>query len=184
MDDRDTLRVLDAYLMSDNSSDDCRSLSGLDGFLHGIACSPLVIPPEEWVNKAIGCDADNFAGEILGHIGLRYTQILMKLSEKNPVVVPVFHLDFEGRSLAAEWSEGFLDAVALRPKEWLRLTESGSHGHFIDPLMTHILDDAGNSILGIPEGELGERFDDAAEKIPNSVVAIFQFWRLVLPPTA
>ena len=40
-----------------------------------------------------------------------------------------------------------MDAVALRPKEWLRLTESGTDGHLVAPIMVHLLDDNGNSVM-------------------------------------
>lgn len=42
-----------------------------------------------------------------------------------------------------------MDAVKLRPKEWLRLTESGTGGQLVTPMVVHILDDKGNSVMGI-----------------------------------
>ena len=48
------LETLDDYLSSDESPDDCMMLSELDGFLHGIACSPILIPTEERMSVALG----------------------------------------------------------------------------------------------------------------------------------
>ena len=45
---------LDSYLSSDKSPEDSMLLSDLDGFLHGIACSPVLIPAEEWMSVALG----------------------------------------------------------------------------------------------------------------------------------
>lgn len=38
---------LDEYLSSDDSPEECMMISDLDGFLHGIACSPVFIPADE-----------------------------------------------------------------------------------------------------------------------------------------
>jgi len=54
MNDDIDLDALDTYLMSDESPDSSMLLSDLDGFLHGIACSPVLIPAEEWLSKALG----------------------------------------------------------------------------------------------------------------------------------
>ena len=48
------LETLDSFLSSDESPDDCMMLSDLDGFLHGVACSPVLISAEEWMPIAIG----------------------------------------------------------------------------------------------------------------------------------
>ena len=57
MDDNTDLAALDAYLSSEDSPDDCMMLSDLDGFLHGVICSPVAIPSEEWMTVALGADA-------------------------------------------------------------------------------------------------------------------------------
>lgn len=78
--------------------------------------------------------------------------------------------------IAMDWCEGFMDAVKLRSKDWLRLTESGTGGQLITPMMVHLLDDEGNSVMGIPQEELDKTLAKAAEQIPQSVVAIHRFW--------
>jgi uncharacterized protein len=77
-----------------------------------------------------------------------------------------------------------MDAVALRPKEWLRLTESGSDGHLVTPIMVHMMDDNGQSVMGIPHEQLQQVLGEAADAIPEAVTGIFQFWRSVAQPTA
>lgn len=47
------------------------------------------------------------------------------------------------------------------------------------PILSHLLDDDGNSVLGIPEDQLADALDEAAEVIPAAVAGIHEFWRAV-----
>ena len=42
--------------------------------------------------------------------------------------------------------------------------------------MVHLLDEEGNSVMGIPQEQLDQALDQAAENLPDSVVAIYGFW--------
>ena len=176
MDDHDLAR-LDAYLSSDESPEDCMMLSDLDGFLHGVACSPVMIPVAEWMAKALGGTAGQVPAWVAEAVGNRFVEILDGLMNSPPEVEPIFWEAKEGHVIAMDWCEGFMEAVGLRPKEWLRLTESGTSGHLVTPILVHLLDDDGNSVLGIPQGELAEALDVAAEAIPEVVGDIYAFWR-------
>jgi hypothetical protein len=46
----------------------------------------------------------------------------------------------------------------------------------LTPIMGHLLDEDGNSMMGIPQDKLDETLAQAAEEIPKSVVAMYQFW--------
>jgi uncharacterized protein len=70
-----------------------------------------------------------------------------------------------------------MKAASLRPKEWLRLSESGSHGPLLTSILVHLIDEEGNSVIGIPQAELAETLDAAAEEIPSAVVGIYRFWQ-------
>jgi len=177
MSDEIDLEALDAYLSSDDSPDDCMMLSDLDGFLHGVVCSPVAIPQVEWLQKALGGPADGLPLEILQAIIDIYYNIQDGLALDEPEVEPIFWQAKEGHVIAMDWCAGFMDAVSLRPKEWLRLTESGTSGHLMTPILCHLLDENGNSVLGIRQEDLDATLDQAAEKIPNAVVGIYQFWR-------
>ena len=67
--------------------------------------------------------------------------------------------------------------MSLRPKEWLRLTESVSDGHLTTPIMLHMLDDNGNSVMGVPQEELDGVLAEAAEAIPETVFGIYEYWQ-------
>ena len=79
--------------------------------------------------------------------------------------------------IAMDWCEGFMDAVSLWPKEWLRLTESGTSGHLMTPILCHLIDENGNSVMGIKREDLFDALGQAAENIPDAVTAIHQFWQ-------
>lgn len=170
------LAALDAYLSSEQSPEDCMMLSDLDGFLHGIACSPVLILTEEWRPVALGASPENVPSWVLEAIGLIYMNIIDGLTSDPPEVEPIFWQAKEGHVIAMDWCEGFMDAVKLRSKDWLRLTESGTGGQLITPMMVLLLDDNGNSVMGIPQEELDKTLAQAAEQIPQSVVAIHKFW--------
>ncbi|MBF9058170.1 UPF0149 family protein [Rhodobacterales bacterium HKCCSP123] len=172
-----SLQDLDEYLSSDASPAHCMMLSDLDGFLHGIACSPVMIPAQEWVPMALGASPDVIPDDVLEAITMMYGDICVGLTSEPPEVEPIFWEAKEGHVIAMDWCEGFMQAISLRPKEWLRLTESGTHGFLITPILTHLLDENGNSVLGIPQEKLDQSLDKAAQDIPTAIVGIHRFWR-------
>lgn len=167
---------LDQYLSSDESPEDCMMLSDLDGFLTGVVCSPEIIPQAEWLEKALG-SSERVPEWVTDTLVDRHAQILLGLTSEAPFVEPVFWQAKEGHVIAMDWCEGFMDAVALRPKKWLRLTESGTGGRLITPIMVHMIDQNGDSVLRIPQEDLDSALAEAADKIPGVAVGIFQFWQ-------
>jgi len=177
MDDNIDLASLDAFLSSEDSPNDCMMLSDLDGFLHGVICSPVAVPSEEWMQVALGSDPKDVPDWVLHDVTDLYIGIAKGLADSPAVVEPIFWQAAEGQVIAMDWCEGFMQAVSLRPKEWLRLTESGSDGHLTTPIMLHMLDDNGNSVMGVPQEELDDVLDEAADAIPETVAGIFNFWQ-------
>ena len=177
MNDNIDLERLDQFLSSDESPENSMMLSDLDGFLHGIACSPVLIPFEEWLSVALAADPASMPGWVLEDVSDLYEGIAHGLAVDPPVIEPIFWLTNEGHVIAMDWCEGFMQAVALRPKEWLRLTESGTDGHLITPIIVHLLDEKGNSVMGIPQETLDETLAEAADAIPKAVEGIYAYWR-------
>jgi uncharacterized protein len=177
MSDDFDLAPLDEYLLSDDSPDETMMLSDLDGFLHGIICSPTPISFDEWLPKALGDTADNLPKWVVDTVVHLHRTITQDLKSTHPDISPIFWEGPTGHIVAMDWCEGFMDAVAMRPEDWLRLTESGQHGHLMTPIMAHLFTDEGQSVLGIPEHKLSEVLDEAAIAIPTSVVGIHGFWK-------
>jgi uncharacterized protein len=110
------LDLLDAYLLSDQSPPECMLLSDLDGFLTGIAIGPVVMP-SEWLPHVWGGEEPVFddpaqASAILGTIMGRYNAILREAEAG--AFGPIFWTSADGTTIAADWAEGFMQAVALR----------------------------------------------------------------------
>jgi len=171
------LEALDSYLSSDESPDDCMMLSDMDGFLHGVICSPVMIPSEEWMPVAIGADPAEVPDWALTTIVEHYKAIAERLMSDPQVVDTIFWKTKDDLVVAMDWCEGFMQAVALRPKEWLRLTESGTDGQLVAPIMGHLMDENGNSVMGILQEELDEVLAEAADAILDAVIDIFNYWR-------
>ncbi len=171
------LAALDTYLSSDDSPEECMMLSELDGFLHGVACSPVPIPIEEWMPVALGSTPEQVSAWVFEAIKVMYLNILKRLVDDRQEAKPIFWQAKDGHFIAMDWCEGFMDAVKLRPKKWLRLLDSNTHGQFIIPIIVHLLSEDDNSEMATPQEQLDKTLAEAAEKIPQSVVEINRFWR-------
>lgn len=55
-----------------------------------------------------------------------------------------------------------MNAVSLRPKQWLRLTESDKSSRHMGPKVAHTLDEEGNSTIVFPQEKLGQTLAGAA----------------------
>ncbi|MFT6075548.1 MAG: hypothetical protein ACJAZ1_002478 [Yoonia sp.] len=108
MDDNIVSAALDAYLSSEDSPDDCMMLSDLDGFLHVIICSPVMISSEEWMTVALGTDAGDVPDWVLHDITDLYIGIAKGLADSPAVVEPIFWQAAEGHVIAMDWCEGFM----------------------------------------------------------------------------
>ena len=178
--DRVDLEALDRFLMSDRSPPDSMMLSDLDGFLTGIAVGPELVMPSEWLPLVFGGDAPEFADEaeakaILGVIMGRYNEILRQVADDD--LEPVFWADRDGMLIAADWAEGFLQAIMLRADDWEQLLKSKRDGQLLVPILALCGDENGDSLLGIPPNEEDLIMEEAAEFIPACVAAIASYWR-------
>lgn len=172
----DWLEELDVFLSSDESPDGCMKLSDLDGFMHGVVCSPQKIHPQEWISVACGTNALDVPDWVIEEMLAHHGEIYLKLLRHKPVVEPIFWQDPKGHVIAMDWCEGFMKAVSLRANLWLRLVESGSHGHLVTPIIVHLMDENDIAPVGLPRKMLHKTLDKAAEQIPEAVEGIFQFW--------
>lgn len=67
-------------------------------------------------------------------------------------------------------------AVALRHKEWLGITESGTSGDLVTPILCHLIDENDNSVMGTRLENLFDASGQAADDILDVVVGFYQFW--------
>ncbi len=174
------LEVLDSFLMSDRSPSDSMMLSDLDGFLTGIAIGPELVLPSEWLPLIWGGDAPEFADEdeakaILGAIMSRYNEILRRIADDT--LDPIFWADRDGTLIAADWAEGFLQAIMLRADAWGSLFKSKRDGQLLFPILALCGDENGGSLLGLPSEDEDRVMEEVTEFIPACVTAIATYWR-------
>ena len=152
----DRLDRIDDYLSSDDSPEGSMSLSDLDGFIHGLVCSPEPVPAIVWLSIALGDDLGTMPAEVINDITDHYMEVALGLSRPNTSPEPIFWEDTKGNVIAMDWCEGFMEAVKLAPETWLQLSNSCEHSHLMAPIVAHMFDVQGNSLLSIPNDRLNE----------------------------
>jgi uncharacterized protein len=176
------LEALDQFLMSDASPEDCMQLSDLDGFLTGIAIGPELVMPSEWLPAIWGGDEPAFesieqAQTVIGTIMGRYNEILRALSTDPETYAPLFWEGPDGEVIAADWAEGFVDAVRLRPEAWRPLLEDREALVMLMPILALCGDAEGGSPLELDPEEDADLLAQAPELIPACVAGIDGFWK-------
>lgn len=178
--DSGELDELDVYLSSDRSPPESMMLSDLDGFLAGIAVGPELVMPSEWLPVIWGGEKPNFIDEdeaqaVLGCILSRYNEILRGLEDCS--FEPIFWTTSDGTVIAADWAEGFLQAIGLRVEAWGPLLKSARHVVLIFPILVLCGDETGESLLGLDAQFEDDFMAEAPDILPACVMEIDTFWR-------
>jgi uncharacterized protein len=179
---QEMIEELDEFLMSDNSPEDSFLLSDLDGFLTGIVVGPDLILPGEWVPVIWGDGEPDFNDEehaerILGIIMARYNEIIFQLDNEPESFQPIFYSAPDGRTVAADWVEGFMDAFGLRVDSWDPLLADVDFSYLMGPIMAFLSDKDGNSLVtGTPE-ELDIILAESTEALPHVIKEIYDYWK-------
>ena len=175
---------LDAFLLSDRTSDDAMTMDTLHGFLTAILIGPETIMPSEWLPKVWGDDASAEPQWKNPKETERITGLIMRFMNEIAITFEVAPKEFEplfceaeheGETLidAEAWCWGFWEGMELRPGSWEAIWSSD-----LAPLMRPIY------LLGadeIDEKELGEvdtpvKGHKLALEIETNLPAIYKFW--------
>ena len=176
------LDELDDYLSSEGAPEGCMQLSDLDGFLTGIAVSPELIQPSEWLPVIWGHDFADFdnadaAERIFGAIMGRYDEILQSLAADPPDIKPIFWETEDGLAIADDWADGFVEAMRLRPVDWSKLLNDEDARLPLEPIAAIF---EAEKTDPLPVGGANRRiqfFMKPANLIPSSVIEIDAFWK-------
>jgi uncharacterized protein len=174
------LEALDAFLRSDRAPPNSMMLSELDGFLTGIAVGPELVRPSEWLPLVWGggapevADLDD-ANVLLGMVAARYNEILSEVA--NDTLAPVFWVDSNEKLLAADWAEGFSEAIRLNMDAWKPLFLSERDLELVLPILSLCRDKDGNCLTGLSPEAADRIFDQVHELIPSCVLRIADYWR-------
>ncbi|MBI5121896.1 MAG: UPF0149 family protein [Rhodospirillales bacterium] len=174
---------LDDFLMSDEAPEESMLISDLDGFLTGIVIGPELIMPSEWLPVVWGgvspaFESEDEAGRILGLIMGRYNEIIHCLAEAPEELAPIFLETAKGTLLAADWAEGFMQAVQLRPLAWKELYEDEDACLLMAPILAWLAVDEDDAALEPGEKEGLELLrGDPDRFISEAVAGIDAFWK-------
>jgi uncharacterized protein len=178
-----SLDELARYLSSDDAPPHCMLLSELDGFLTGIAVGPDPVMPSEWLPIVWGGVAPAFADDGLARavhdaiIG-RYEEIVADV--KDDTVQPILWRPRDGTVIASDWAEGFVEAMAFRPRKWERLAKSDA-SVLLMPIMLLLSDEMADTdelLVDLSPGEKIEVKEEAAANLDMTVSAIANYWQM------
>src|SRR3954470_3438510 len=164
------LDVLDRYLLSDEAPDNGMALSDLDGFLTGILVGPELIMPSEWLPHVWGGEAPSFESQeqaqlVLSTIMGRYNEIARALAGDPSDLDPIFWEHRDGTVLAAQWAEGFHEAIGVRPKAWTALFQDKEVGLLLIPILALCSDENGGDLVPLAPGMRDKMLAEAPELI-------------------
>jgi uncharacterized protein len=176
------LIALDDYLMSEESPEDSMLISDLDGFLTGLAVSPDLILPSEWMPVIWRGEEPRFADKaeadrIMGAITARYNEILSNLDAGQ--LDPVFEA-WDGTTVVTDWAAGFLDAAMLRPDTWVELIRHDVMVYVFYPMLLLGADDDEKPPFGAPpasEDAMDALLEAGPDIIVECVFRIREHWQ-------
>ena len=114
---------------------------------------------------------------MIGTIMGRYNEILRVLGTDPEAYAPLFWEGPDGEVIAADWAEGFADAIRLRPEAWRPLLEDRQAIVMLMPILVLCGDAEGGSPLDPDLEEDADLRAEAPELIPACVAGIDAFWK-------
>jgi yecA family protein len=119
---------------------------------------------------------ENVARHLCTALQARHDQLLQQLSIRPSPYQPVFAIMDDGAVMAADWAQGFLIGIDLRPHPWVPLGESEQGRRFLVPIVSQ-LPDWDERIKAGPGGKDLVRFRSKAQLfIPYCLGEIRRFW--------
>ena len=117
--------VLRDFLMSDRTPDTCMRPAEVDGYLTGIAVSPDMIPPSDWLPVIWGGGEPEFksieeTSRVLSLVLRHHSNIRLMLDRTPEAYQPVLLDSSTGRIIAEDWARGFFAAVIDIDQFWRR----------------------------------------------------------------
>jgi uncharacterized protein len=182
---------LDAFLMSEATSDECMDLVTLDGFLTALAVGPRPVAPSIWLPVVWGgmsepmFESKEQAERIIGLLLRRMNMISSMFGDNSAGFEPLLYEREENGTelwLADDWCFGFLRAMEVDFEAWDPLFDDKTNRVLLAPIL----------MLGTQEGL--DRIDAAAdpdseyaaavEMLHLSVESIHAYWRLPIEQRA
>ncbi|MGL1835188.1 UPF0149 family protein, partial [Rhodocyclaceae bacterium SMB388] len=181
------LEELDAFLLSDATSDETMLLDHLDGYLTAIIVGPTSLKMSQWYSGIWGKreeDAPHFetmeeAQRIMQMIMRHYNGIIWSLEHDEDSHEPIFDVfvpeDKCKEFIDAEmWAAGFMEGLALCRADWQLLFDDPRGHEWLTPIRLLGADDLSENEL-VQVDKPAQR-EELAKHIQASVASIYRFW--------
>ena len=181
------LEALDAFLLSEATSDETMLLDHLDGYLTAIIVGPRTLSMNEWYPGIWGKredDAPHFetideAQRIMQMIMRHYNGIIWSLEHDADTHAPIFETfipeDKSREYVDAEmWAAGFMDGIALCRTDWQPLFEDPRGQAWLNPIRLLGAEDISESEMALVETPAQR--EEFSKQVPASIAAIYRFW--------
>lgn len=178
---------LDAFLLSDATSDETMLLDHLDGYLTAIVVGPTSLSIGQWYSGIWGKleeDAPHFenieeAHRIMQLIIRHYNEIIWSLEHDADSHEPIFDVFvFEDKSeqfIDAEmWATGFMDGLALCRADWQPLFDDPRGREWLNPIRLLGGDDLSETEMALVQNPAQR--EELGKLIQASVASIYRFW--------
>jgi uncharacterized protein len=179
------LNELDRFLVSDATSDETLTLSGLDGYMTALVIGPMTVAPSLWLPGVWGpsddhapeFESDAQAQRIMAMLFRHMNSIVAEFENDPESFEPIFHTrEYKGRDYACgeAWALGFMQGVELVRADWQPLYDRTDKADIIRPL--HLL---GSEDLTDEEQALTEtpaQREELSRQIARCLVKVHDFW--------
>ncbi len=108
----------------------------------------------DWGEGEPEFEDDEHAGRIMGIIMARYNEIIFQLDDEPGAFMPILYSAPDGRVLAADWAEDFMDTFSLRVEAWDPLFAYEDGRYLMGPMMAFLPDEDGKSLVAESVEEL------------------------------
>ncbi len=180
--DEDLTR-LDDFLSSDASGEESLYPDEIHGLMTAMICGPEMIVPSEWMPLVFAGDPDfadaRQAEDIMGLLMRMHNSIASTLqagTEYQPLLPQSEDIE-DADSVAEGWCRGFMMGMSLRGEQWMEHLE-GDLGNMLFPIIALAGEPPDFSSEEDPiEPISAEEMTDLCDMLPDSVAAVYAFWR-------
>jgi len=182
---------LDAFLISEATSDECMDLVTLDGFLTALVVGPRLVAPSLWLPVVWGATSEpvfeskHQAERIISLLLRRMNMITSMFGENGGGFEPlIYEREVKGAPLwlADDWCFGFMRAMELDDGAWDPLFDDKTNRVLLVPIL----------MLGTQEGldqidaaeDPASEYTAAVNMLHLSVESIYVYWRLPIEKRA
>jgi uncharacterized protein len=183
--DTNNLRqILEEFLASPEASADSPSLLEMDGYMTAVIIGPELIMPSEWMTdlwpEPFGFKDAEEAQKITSALMEYYNGIVRHLEgppeNYRPLYLPEDPAQPATVERAAEWSQGFWNAITRHPG-WRPIIEDKDARCLLVPILAFAKTPDETALIKYTRRQHEEMLEDAVDKIAEFLLLIRQYWQ-------